>query len=68
MRRRNPEPKEIVAKYPSRCPETGKQINKGDKCVWFPAAKAVYHMDSEAAERFRSMKFAEAYGMADANW
>lgn len=68
MRRRNPEPQEIVAKYESRCPQTGKLIRKGDTCVWFPAGKAVYHVDSEAAERFRSMKFAESWNMGDAAW
>lgn len=44
----NSEPRLIAAKYPARCPQTGKQINKGESCVWFPSARKIYHPESRA--------------------
>jgi len=62
------EPREIKAKFASRCPETGKQIQVGDACIYYPKAGKAYHVDSKSAESYRAMKFAEASGMGDANW
>lgn len=44
------EPRLIKAKYPARCPQTGKQINKGETCVWFPLARKIYHPESRAGK------------------
>lgn len=65
---RNKEPQIISARFQSRCPETGKLIQPGQKCVWYPAAKKVYHMDSKAARQYQEMRFAESWGMGDSNW
>lgn len=66
--RNNGDPYELKARFESRCPETGKLIQKGETCVYFPKARKAYHVDSKAAQGFREMKFAESWGMADANW
>ena len=58
----------LKARFKSVCPETGKAIEKGDECCYFPKARKAYHRDSEAARQAREMKFAEAYGMGDAKW
>lgn len=68
MSRNNGEPYELTARFESRCPETGKLIAKGTKCLYFPKAKKAYHLDSKAAEEYRSRRFAEAWQMGDANW
>lgn len=66
--RNNGDPHELVARFESHCPETGLTIRKGDTCVYYPKARKAYHSESRAADDFRSMKFAENCGMADANW
>lgn len=66
--RRSSDPYFLKARFKSTCPETGKVIEKGDECVYFPKARKAYHRDSKAAEGVREMKFAEAYGMGDAKW
>lgn len=59
---------EITAKFNSTCPETGKQIKKGERCLYYPNLKKAYHMDSKTAENHRSQQFAAAWGMVDANY
>jgi len=58
----------LKARFKSVCPETGKAIEKGDECCYFPKARKAYHKDSEAAAQCREMKFAETYGMGDSQW
>ena len=58
----------LKARFKSVCPDTGKVIENGDECCYFQKARKAYHKDSEAANGAREMKFAEAYGMGDANW
>lgn len=66
--RRNRDPYQLKARFDSVCPETGKPIRKGDDCVYFPADRKAYHVDSKAAEQFRSNQFSRSWGMADSNW
>ena len=71
MRRRthrDNSPREITAKYDSQCAETGKEIKKGDTCLYWPMYKKVYHVDSETAQDWRSAQAARAFNLADANW
>ena len=58
----------LKSRFKSVCPETGRAIEKGDECVYFPKARKAYHRESKAAEQARQMKFSEAYGMGDAQW
>ena len=51
------DPRELKARFNSLCPETGKAINKGDTCVYYPLAKKAYHTDSKAAADYRSLMF-----------
>ena len=70
-KRRHPatmEPRQITARFDSICPETGKKIEKGDACIYYPREKQAYHTDSRTAEQFRSQKFADNAGLLDANW
>ena len=40
--------REITAKFTSRCAETGRTINKGDRCLY--GYGKVYHKDSQIAK------------------
>ena len=51
--RYNNDPYEIKAKFASRCAETGKEIKKGDSCIYYPSAKQVFHHDSKQAYEYR---------------
>jgi hypothetical protein len=51
------DPKEFTARFNSSCAETGKAINKGDTCIYYPSEKKVYHMESKQAQEFRSWSF-----------
>ena len=61
-------PRELIARFESVCPETGKTISKGDSCIYYPREKKSYHMESKAAADWQSQAFADSYGLADANW
>jgi hypothetical protein len=56
------------ARFPSTCPETGKQINKGDKIAYYPRSRAAYHDSSKQADELRAFQFSAAFNMADANY
>lgn len=43
----------IRAKFDCLCRETGKQIKKGETCIYYPYAKAVFCTRSQQALRFR---------------
>ena len=62
---RNTDPYFTTARFNSVCPETGKQITKGDTCAYYPTAKKAYHESSPSAENVRALEFSSAYGMAD---
>ena len=69
MRRaRDTSPYFTTARFESKCPETGKDIKKGERIAYFPATRTAYAEDSKAAEQVRGMEFSAAYGMADANY
>lgn len=46
----------ITAKFNSKCAETGREIKKGDACIYYPNSRDVYHVDSKQAQEFREMK------------
>ena len=46
-RNRTNEPRVIAARFPSRCHETGNEINTGDSILWYPLSKEVYCEDSQ---------------------
>ena len=41
------DPKIILARFTSRCNETGKEIKKGARCLYHPLEKKVYSTDSQ---------------------
>jgi len=53
------QPKFIKSKFRTRCFETSKTINQGDKCLYYPQDKKVYHMDSSTVYRFQNQRFDE---------
>jgi hypothetical protein len=57
MRGFSNDPRTITAKFDSQCAQTGKKISKGDPCVYYPADKKVYHINSPQAQEFREWKF-----------
>ncbi len=65
--RYNP-PRFIIARFASTCPQTGKRIERGDECAYYPGPRVAYHVDSKAASEIRAMDFAATWGMADANY
>ena len=44
------DPKIILARFTSKCNETGKEIKKGARCLYHPLEKKVYSMTSEMYE------------------
>lgn len=62
------DPREIAVRYPAVCAETGKPLPKGSVAVYYPRSRKLYHPDSRTAADFRSQRFADAAGLADANW
>ena len=59
---RNLDPRVIIAKFKSVCAETGKVIEKGQECVYYPSAKKVFCMDSKQAAEYRSWKMDQTMG------
>jgi hypothetical protein len=51
--------KEIIAKFDSTCGETGREIKKGNKCLYCTNNRKAYHMDSDTARDYWSHKFDE---------
>ncbi len=62
------DPRELVARFDSICPETGKRIRKGERCIYFPLSRKAYHMDSKSAADWRSQAAADAFNLGDAGW
>jgi len=54
--KRNIDPRLIIAKFDSTCAETGQKIRKGERCVYYPASRSVFSMDSNQAEDYRLWK------------
>lgn len=46
------DPKIIIARFNSKCNETGKDIKKGTKCLYYPLEKKVYSLDSKTHEEY----------------
>lgn len=62
------DPRDLVARFDSICPETGKPIHTGDRCVYFPSSKKAYHMTSKSATDWQSQAVADAFNLGDAGW
>lgn len=50
------DPRYIFARYPGQCAETGKTIEKGQECIYYPATKKIFSLDSKQATEFRKWK------------
>jgi hypothetical protein len=61
-------PRWLEARYSGRCAETGRAVSPGTRVLWFPATREIYMADTRTAEEWRSQSFADAAGLADANW
>lgn len=68
MKNRYAQPRFIVARFDSTCPQTQKKIARGDECAWYPSSRTAYHVDSKAASELRALDFAATWNMADANY
>jgi hypothetical protein len=55
MARYNNDPRVITAKFDSICNETGKEIKKGDKCLYYPIGKSVFSLESEQYYEYKMM-------------
>jgi len=51
------DPRQIIARFDSKCAETGKAIKKGEPCIYYHIGKKVYCLDSKQADEFRSWQF-----------
>ena len=58
----------MKARFPSICPETGKDIHKGNEIAYYPKARRAYHADSRAFEEVRALQFAVSNHMPDCDW
>ena len=59
------DPRVMTSRFDTVCAETGKPIKKGEDCVYYPAAKKVYRMDSNQAEEYRKWKANTDKGAGD---
>lgn len=57
-----------TARFASKCPETGKDIKKGDEIAYYPRDKRAFHTESKAAQNVRALQATQAQGLADADW
>lgn len=57
-----------TARFASKCPETGKEIKKGDEIAYYPRDKRAFHTESKAAQDVRAMQATAGMGLADADW
>jgi len=57
-----------TARFNSICPETGKEIKKGDEIAYYPRDRKAFHKSSKSADNVRNLEFNSSFGMADANW
>lgn len=64
----NRSPHFMTARFDSTCAETGKPIKKGERIAYYPATRKAFKEDTKAADEVRGMEFAQAHGMADANY
>ena len=51
------DPREIKARFDSKCQETGNIINKGETCIYYPLTKRIFSMDTKTARDFTSWQF-----------
>jgi hypothetical protein len=51
----NADPYIITVRYAGKCAETGKDLKAGDKALYFPREKKMYHTDSKEAQRIRGV-------------
>jgi hypothetical protein len=65
---RNYDPYFTKARFDSICPETGKQIKKGDEIAYYPRSGKAFHIDSKAASDLRGTNFSKTFGLADSDW
>jgi len=68
MSRYQNDPRQIIAKYPTTCPETGNRINKGDPCFYFPTARKCYDLNAPSVHTWLDQQAADSLCLADAGW
>jgi hypothetical protein len=56
---RNQDPRVITCKFDSVCKETGKTIKRGEKALYYPADKSIFHLDTKQAQSYREWMFDE---------
>jgi len=47
------DPRILVARFDSKCAESGRTIKKGTECLYYPDSKKVYLLDTKEAQNFR---------------
>jgi hypothetical protein len=67
MKRYSNDPREMTARFPSTCAESGKVIRKGDSILYWPSSRSAYLIGSapKAEQEFRefqSLAFEEDNG------
>ena len=50
------DPREIYAKYPTKCAETGTPIKAGEKCIYYPKHKEYFCLKSKQAREYYDWK------------
>lgn len=58
--RTNNDPREITVRYAGKCAETGVELKKGDRAIYYPDGKKLYSLQSKQAEEFRNWRFDES--------
>jgi len=58
MARYSNDPKEMAARFPSTCAESGEPIRKGDPIIYYPSSRAAYKIGKapRAEQEFREFR------------
>lgn len=51
------------ARFNSTCPETSKQIKKGEQIAYYPRTRQAFHIDSKNAENVRALQISDSWGV-----
>jgi hypothetical protein len=52
----------ITANFPSVCAETGNKIPKGELCLYYPAVKKVFCLESDTYQDWAEIQFDNSLG------
>ena len=67
MKRYSNDPRQMTARFPSHCGESGRPIRKGEQIIYYPATKSAYltgyaPKTEQEFRQFQSLAYEEDHG------